>query len=107
MTFQMYEDLMVAMDSPSTDLKQVIKDLVNKGYLSMESLAQAMAESTAIVINGLSISKANYNKYVELNKINQAIPSIKEIRMDYGCGLKEAKDINDEIKNRIGIRNYY
>jgi hypothetical protein len=95
------------IDNPATDCRDLLKRLIDWDHLSLEAVL-AVIGSGAVgncnkVINGVSISPANYNNYVEFNKVGQAIQSIKQIRMDYNLGLKEAKDINDIIKEHIGI----
>ena len=51
----------------------------------------------AVTYETLTVSDAEYDLVIELQKIGQKVPAIKFIRSQYHIGLKEAKDVCDAI----------
>lgn len=106
MTFAEIKAVVTMIEDPHTDLKSIISKLIDTELVTLENLYKVMSDKCEQIINGVAISIANYEKYVALNRGSGAIPAIKEIRNDYSLGLKDAKDINDIIKEKLGIKNY-
>jgi hypothetical protein len=89
------------MNNETTDFKSIISQLLINGDIVYEDLYDVIRNGVDVVINDVAIPKALYNEYSSLNKCGQVIESIKRIRVQFSLGLKEAKDINDVIKDRI------
>jgi len=96
-----------AIENPLTDCRDLLKRLIDGDYLNLQDVFTIIGNGSIAgfnsVINGISTSPNQYTTYSNLNKIGQTIPAIKAIRSDFGLGLKEAKDINDIIKDCVCI----
>jgi ribosomal protein L7/L12 len=100
-------DAVSIINSEVTDHKYILSKLLKAGKVTIEDI-YAIVLTDDITINNLDIARHIYNECVFLNKNKRAIEAIKLLRDTYNnLGLKDAKEINDVIKDNNGIGSYY
>ena len=82
-------------DSQAAEARKIMTDCINQGLRKLHGLQSATVEAWTVGIVR-HMSEPDKQKIRDLCKIGR-IPAIKEVRRMTGCGLREGKDIVEQI----------
>jgi hypothetical protein len=97
----------IGFNPANVNLCEVLKNLVDSGAVTIAEVFDAMKPmlDKLYMVNDVNITHDVYTTCCEMVKNGQIIQAIKEMRVaNTGLGLKDAKEIIDELKIRMNYK---